>query len=239
MERHHGKGSVQRFNSQQLNLSTRNHFNYFNPQLLQHSTSFTPSFSTMDLSKIISVAGKSGLFRIVGQGRQAVIAESLTDGKRLPIPSSMRVSSLEEISMFTTGDDVPLGTVLENLHKVEKGKPSLDPKESDDKLFTKLGEALPEHDRERIYASDVRKLFLWYDQLLKAGEFDKKEKKATSKGSAEEEKEGGAKAKKAGTKKDATGKPKVAAKKKAAGTKTAGTSKAKATSMRKSAQRGA
>ena len=187
----------------------------------------------MDLSKIISVAGKSGLFRIVGQGRQAVIAESLTDGKRMPIPSSMRVSSLEEISMFTTGDDVPLGTVLENLHKVEKGKPSLDPKESDDKLFTKLGEALPEHDRERIYASDVRKLFLWYDQLLKAGEFDKKEKKA------KEEKEG-TKAKKAGTKKEADGgKPKVAAKKKAAGQKAASTSKAKATTMRKSAQRGA
>ncbi|HRF79049.1 MAG TPA: DUF5606 domain-containing protein, partial [Flavobacteriales bacterium] len=60
----------------------------------------------MDLSKIISVAGKSGLFRVVAQGRQAVIAESLLDGKRIPVPSSSKVSSLEEISMFTTGDDV-------------------------------------------------------------------------------------------------------------------------------------
>ena len=44
---------------------------------------------------------------------------------------------------------------------------------------------MPEHDRERIYASDVRKLFTWYDQLLKAGEFDKKEEPAV-----EEKKEG-------------------------------------------------
>ena len=44
-----------------------------------------------------------------------------------------------------------------------------------------MAEALPEHDRERIYGSDVRKLFLWYDQLLKAGEFDTKEEKKPAK----------------------------------------------------------
>lgn len=186
----------------------------------------------MDLSKIITVAGKQGLFRVVAQGRQALIVESLMDGKRQPIPASVRVSSLEEISMFTTGDDVPLGRVLEKLHEVEKGKASLDPKEDADKLYGKLGEALPEHDRERIYPSDVRKLFAWYDQLLKAGQFDKKEEKK------EEAKDDDPKPKK--TAKEAAGKkPKAdAAGKKAAAPKPAGTSKAKATTMRKSAQRG-
>jgi len=186
----------------------------------------------MDLSKIISVAGKSGLFRVVAQGRQAVIAESLLDGKRIPVHSSVKVSSLEEISMFTTGDDVPLRKVLESLYAVEKGGPSLDPKESDDKLFAKLGEALPEHDRERIYASDVRKLFSWYDQLLKAGEFTAKEEpkpkeeKETAKTKAA--KEGGAKKPKADPVKKAAAAPKPGA-----------SSKAKTTTMRKSAQRGA
>ena len=47
----------------------------------------------MDLAKIISVTGKSGLFRVVAQGRQAVIAESLEDGKRIPVHSSVRVST--------------------------------------------------------------------------------------------------------------------------------------------------
>ncbi len=184
----------------------------------------------MDLSKIISVAGKPGLFRVVAQGRQAVIAESLLDGKRIPVPSSSKVSSLEEISMFTTGDDVPLKKVLENIFALEKGKESIDPKESDDKLFAKLAEALPEHDRERIYASDVRKLFGWYQQLLKAGEFAKKEEE---KKEEKAEKTAKAKAPKEGDKK-----AKGDAPKKAAAPKPAGTSKAKTTTMRKSAQRG-
>lgn len=185
----------------------------------------------MDLSKIISISGKPGLYRIVAQGRQALIVESLTDNKRAPVHSSVKVSSLDEISMFTTGEDVPLAKVLESLHKVEKGKASLDPKEDDEKLFKKLGEALPEHDRERIYPSDVRKLFTWYAQLLKAGEFDKKEEK--KKASKDEEKKSKKEKEPAGTDK------KKAAPKKAAGVKKpAGTTKAKATAMRKSAQRG-
>lgn len=186
----------------------------------------------MDLSKIISVAGKPGLFRVVAQGRQAVIAESLLDGKRIPVPSSAKVSSLEEISMFTTGDDVPLKEVLQKLYEVEQGKESIDPKESDDKLFAKLGEALPTHDRERIYASDVRKLFGWYQQLLKAGEFAKKDEE--KKEDKDSDKTAKAKATKESEKK-AKAEP---VKKAAAGAKPT-TSKAKATSMRKSAQRGA
>lgn len=185
----------------------------------------------MDLSKIISVAGKPGLFRVIAQGRQAVIAESLLDGKRIPVPTSAKVSSLAEISMFTTGDDVPLQQVLEGLYKVENGKESLDPKESDEKLFAKLGEALPDHDRERIYASDVRKLFGWYQQLLKAGEFEKKEEPKEVK---EADKTARAKTPKEGDKK-----VKAETAKKAASPKPAAPSKAKATSMRKSAQRGA
>lgn len=186
----------------------------------------------MDLTKIISVAGKPGLYRIVAQGRQALIVESLIDGKRMPIPSSVKVSSLEEISMFTTGDDVPLSKVLKGLHTVEKGKASLDPKEDADKLFAKLGEALPEHDRERIYPSDVRKLFTWYALLLKAGEFESKEAKEEAPAEEEKAVKG---AKKAPAKK-AGAKAKVV---KTAAPKPAGSSKPKAAAMRKSAQRGA
>ena len=157
----------------------------------------------------------------------------LIDGKRIPVHTSVKVSSLEEISMFTTGDDVPLGKVLESLYAVEKGGASLDPKESEDKLFKKLGEALPEHDRERIYASDVRKLFSWYEQLLKAGEF---EAKAKAEEKAAKEAEKGTKAKKEAGPKKAKADP---AKKSAAAPKPGASTKAKATAMRKSAQRGA
>lgn len=185
----------------------------------------------MDLTKIISVSGKSGLFKIVAQGRQALIVESLGEpGKRIPVPTTVRVSSLEEIQMFTTGDDVPLKDVLKKIHAVEKGKESVDPKGDEGALWAKLTEALPNNDRERIHASDVRKLFLWYGQLLKAGVFDVKEES--------EDKEAGEKKE---TKASGEKKPKVgeAGVKKAAAPKPgAGAGKAKATPMRKGSQRG-
>lgn len=200
----------------------------------------------MDLSKIITVAGRSGLYRILAQGRQALIVESLADGKRLPVHASVRVSSLEEISMFTTGEDVPLTEVLGKLFDQDGGKTEFDFRKADDEgLYAKLGEVLPDHDRERIYASDLRKLFGWYELLVKSGALA--EAKASEK-EAEQAKEEAAKeekkkpAKKAAAKKgdgEKATKAKPAAKSAGKGApKPGGASKAKTTTVRKGSQRG-
>ena len=188
----------------------------------------------MDLSKIISITGKSGLYRVVAQGRQALIAESLTDKRRIPVHSSVRVSSLDEVSMYTKGDDVLLSTVLEKLHGMEKGKLSVDPKGDLEALYDKLGEALPNYDRDRIYSSDVRKFFMWYQMMVAAGlfEVDKKKKKAEAENEAKEDK----KAKPAGAK--GAPKKKASAAKRSSAPKAGGASKAKAKPMHKGAQRG-
>ena len=185
----------------------------------------------MDLSKIISVTGKSGLFRVVAPGRQAIIAESLEDGKRIPVPTSVRVSSLDEISMFTTGDDEPLKNILGKLYEIAKGGPSADPKGDDATLWKTLTEALPTADKERIYPSDVRKLFLWYGQLLKAGVFTAKDE---AKKEDDDKPKDEAKAKKS-TEKASKAKADAGAKKGA--TKPSGASKAAA--VRRGGQRGA
>lgn len=191
----------------------------------------------MDITKIITIAGKPGLHRVIAQGRQALIVESLTDAKRFAVPLSVRVSSLDEISMFTTGDDVPLKDVLGKLHEVAKGGASADPKGDDDSLWAALLMALPEADKERIYASDVRKLFTWYDQLLKSGDLDKKEEKAKEgKKEADSTKTAG------GGKEDGKAK-KAAPKKKAAAGKSGpkpggGSGAPKAATVRRGGQRG-
>ncbi len=191
----------------------------------------------MDLSKIISITGKSGLYRVVAQGRQALIAESLTDKKRIPVHSSVRVSSLDEVSMYTKADDVLLSTVFEKLHALEKGKLSVDPKGNLELLYDKLGEALPNYDRDRIYSSDIRKFFVWYQMLVDAGVFEeeKKKKKAEAAKEGKEEKE--EKPTKAAGAKSAA-KKKAAPAKRAATPKAGGASKAKAKPMHKGAQRG-
>ncbi len=192
---------------------------------------FAPLLERMDLSKIISVTGKSGLFRVVAPGRQAIIAESLEDGKRIPVPTSVRVSSLDEISMFTTGDDEPLKNILTKLHENAKGGASADPKGDDATLWKTLTEALPTADKERIYPSDVRKLFLWYGQLLKSGVFTAKEEKTEEDGDKPKD---GAKAKKT-AEKGAKAKADIAGKKGAP--KSSGPGKSAA--PRRGGQRGA
>ena len=85
----------------------------------------------------------------------------------------------------------PTKDVLAKLHEVNGGGAAADPKSDDNTLWEALLKALPTADRSRIYASDVRKLFTWYGQLLKAGEFEKKEepvKEAESKEAAPEKK---------------------------------------------------
>jgi hypothetical protein len=148
---------------------------------------FAIQYERMDLSKIITVTGRSGLYRVVAQGRQAVIAESLEDGKRVPVHSSVRVSSLDEISMFTTGEDVPLKDVLTKLHEKSKGGAAADPESDDEELWKQLTAVLPNADKERIYASHVRKLFQWYAQLLKANVFAEKEEEEKEEGGERKE----------------------------------------------------
>lgn len=195
----------------------------------------------MDLSKIISISGKSGLFRVVAQGRQALIAESFLDKKRIPVHSSVRVSSLDEVSMYTKGDDVLLSEVLEKLHALEKGKLSVDPKGNVEDLYEKLGEVLPDYDRDRIYSSDVRKFFVWYQILVKAGIFKEQAKAKASKEKKEKEdaSASGGKADKEAKKSvpAKAAKPKASTKGPAA-PRGGGSSKAKAKPMHKGSQRG-
>lgn len=122
----------------------------------------------MDLSKVMAISGKSGLFRVVSQSRGGVIVESMTDGKKIPVFASHRSSVLEDISMFTNTEDIPLKDVLWKMYQKEDGKEvSLDPKSGNDQLKTWFEEVLPDYDRERVYPSDIKKVISWYNLLLK------------------------------------------------------------------------
>jgi len=120
----------------------------------------------MDLSKILSIAGKPGLFQMVSQSKSGLIVESLTDGRRIPAFTHERISSLEEISIFTETDDVPLKDVFVEIFKKEDGKKTISHKSSAKELKTLLASVLPDYDEDRVYVSDIKKLINWYNQLV-------------------------------------------------------------------------
>jgi hypothetical protein len=120
----------------------------------------------MDLTKIVSISGKSGLFKVISQGKNAVIVESLTDKKRFPAFGNEKMSSLEEISVFTTGEDRPLKDIFKAFHGKTEGKEAPDPKSENKALTAFFLEAVPDFDQERVYISDIRKMVSWYNALL-------------------------------------------------------------------------
>jgi hypothetical protein len=121
------------------------------------------------LKEILSVTGKSGLFKVVSQTKNMLIVESLIDGKRFPTYSKDKVVSLGDIAIFTETEEVPLGQVLESLKTKESGSVcAVDPKADNDKLRKFMGEILPDYDRDRVYPSDIRKLISWYNILINA-----------------------------------------------------------------------
>lgn len=135
------------------------------------------------LKEILSVTGKPGLFKLVSQGKNMLIVESLIDGKRIPAYSRDKVVSLGDIAMFTETEEVPLSEVLEKLKTKENGQPaSIDPKADNDTLRKFMAEVLPDYDRERVYPSDIRKLISWYNLLINNNitEYLAKEEEKTS-----------------------------------------------------------
>ena len=123
------------------------------------------------LREILAITGKPGLYKLVSRGNNMLIVESLVDGKRMPTYARDKIVALSDISMFTDSDDVALSEVLTAAGKKENLQPvAFDAKKADNKqLQAWFDEVLPTWDRERVYPSDIRKLILWYNILIKAG----------------------------------------------------------------------
>lgn len=128
------------------------------------------------LKKILSISGKPGLYRLVSNGKNMLIVESLATGKRMPAYAHDKVVSLGDISMYTTDEDIPLADVLEKVKEANDGKP-VDVKAigNDEAVREYFGTILPDFDRDRVYTTDIRKLFAWYNDLIGAGVTEFKE----------------------------------------------------------------
>jgi hypothetical protein len=138
----------------------------------------------MNLEGIISVSGKPGLYKVISRKKTGLVVESIPGAKKLNIFGMDKVSALEDISIYTYEGDVPLKEVYATLFKLENGKKSIDHKESPDSLKNKMLEVLENYDQERVYVSDLKKLFQWYNLLIEGGllkEEKEKENKSSKK----------------------------------------------------------
>ena len=121
----------------------------------------------MDLSKIVSISGKPGLYVVKSQAIGRLIVESVIDGKCSPAFARDRMSSLEEISIFSTDEDRPLKEVFKMIHEKMGDKVDFDfKKANNDELREKFAFVMPDYDEDAVYPSDMKKVFAWYQMLM-------------------------------------------------------------------------
>ncbi len=122
------------------------------------------------LNNILSISGKPGLFKLVSRGKNMLIVESITTGKRMPAYSHDKVISLADIAMFTEEGEKPLSEVLTSVKEVENGEVAkISTKATAEELRNWFAQVLPDFDRERVYPSDIKKLISWYNLLIEGG----------------------------------------------------------------------
>ena len=135
----------------------------------------------MDLTDIITISGKPGLYTVVGKSKNNVIVESSAEGKRFPTFNSNKISALADISIYTYDEEVLLSDIYKTIFEKENGDKCISHKENANKLSAYLEEVLPNYDKEQVYNSDIKKLFQWYNLLHDAKKLKLNEDKETSK----------------------------------------------------------
>ena len=135
----------------------------------QGSQSITTHYLNM-LKGIIAITGKPGLYKLLSRGKNNLIVENITTGKRTPTYPHEKVVSIPDISIYTEVGDTPLTDVFDKVYTANEGK-AVDLKKyaTPEDLREYFGTILPDFDRERVYNTDIRKLFSWYNILIAAG----------------------------------------------------------------------
>lgn len=117
----------------------------------------------MNLRGIVSVSGKPGLFRVIGQNKSGFVLESLDEQKlKLVVNlSTSKLASLEDITIFGEDEDLKLTDILENMKQNPSSVP--DAKSDGATLRNFFGEVAPGHDTDKVYSSDIKKIINWFN----------------------------------------------------------------------------
>jgi hypothetical protein len=139
----------------------------------------------MNLHGIVAVSGKPGLWKALVQNKTGFVLESLDAQKTKLVVnvSTAKLAALDEITIFGTDEDIKLTDVLNTMKASATEAP--DAKADGKKLREYFFEIAPDHDEQRVYSSDIKKVLTWFHILKDRPEFN--EEPAAPAAEAEEE----------------------------------------------------
>jgi len=126
----------------------------------------------MNLHGIVAVSGKPGLWKALVQNKTGFVLESLDAQKTKLVVnvSTAKLAALDEITIFGTDEDIKLTDVLNTMKASATEAP--DAKADGKKLREYFFEIAPDHDEQRVYSSDIKKVLTWFHILKDRPEFN-------------------------------------------------------------------
>lgn len=125
-----------------------------------------------DLARILSVSGQHGLFNYIAQARNGAIVEALIDKRRTCFDMKSRITTLADISIYTSEGEMKLQEVFQKLHDTLGEADAPTSKASADELKALFLKAIPNYDGDRFYVSHMKKVVDWYNELKNFASLD-------------------------------------------------------------------
>lgn len=125
-----------------------------------------------DLARILSVSGQHGLFNYIAQARNGAIVEALGDKRRTCFDMKSRITTLADISIYTSEGEMKLQEVFRKLHETLGEADAPTSKASADELKALFLKAIPNYDGDRFYVSHMKKVVEWYNELKNFASLD-------------------------------------------------------------------
>jgi hypothetical protein len=122
----------------------------------------------MNLEKLVAISGKSGLFNMVSNRSNGLIVEDLDNNKRFFVSARMhQFTPLASISIYTDTEEetVELKDVFKRMKAGLADNPLVDAKADSNEFRSYFDKIMPEHDRDKVLISDIKKLTKWFSFL--------------------------------------------------------------------------
>lgn len=133
----------------------------------------------MNLKGIVSVSGKGGLFKVIGQNKGGFILESMDENRiKLATGATSKLATLEDITVFGEDEDISLKAIFQSMKEKEAELPVPDNKAEGKVLKSYFEKVAPDYNRERVYTSDIKKIISWYRIISVLPPFEEKEEQA-------------------------------------------------------------
>ena len=125
-----------------------------------------------DLARTLSGRGHHGLFNYIAQSRTGAICEAFEDKKRTNFAANAGITTLEDISIYTSEGEMKLKDVFEAMHKTLGEELAPSPKAAPEELKALFAKAVPNYDADRFYVSHMKKVVEWYNALKQYASLD-------------------------------------------------------------------